>query len=145
MAEDAVQEVFISLTRHEDAFRQVPEEKRRNYLIAMVRNQSYAMRRELQKQDMAAAACAEEESSSAEYFDVEHLVQVKERTEILFRCLGQLDEEKQELLLLRYYYHLSGREIAERMQLNQSTVWTRLHRAMKELGALVRKELGEDE
>ncbi len=140
LAEDAVQEVFIKLNKYSIAFEKVPEGKRKGYLLTMVRNQAYRMtakekkEREITENEMV-------DFDFCGYFDVEELVLSSELTAMMTSAIEKLCDSHQEILICRYYYDLSGAEIAEALDVSVGIVWSRLHRAMESLSKIIRKEL----
>lgn len=61
------------------------------------------------------------------------------RQKSLAEAVGQLDEEDQCVLAMRYGLNLRYREIAERLQITEAAVRGRLHRARDQLRGLVRR------
>lgn len=57
---------------------------------------------------------------------------------LLSRALEELSPEMREMIILREYEDMSYKEIAEVLQVNESTVKFRLHTARKKLCELVR-------
>jgi RNA polymerase sigma-70 factor (ECF subfamily) len=56
----------------------------------------------------------------------------------VFAALGELGRDHREILVLRDYQDLSYEEIAEVLGVPRGTVMSRLHRARKALGAVLR-------
>jgi RNA polymerase sigma-70 factor (ECF subfamily) len=57
----------------------------------------------------------------------------RERTDMLLEAIGQLADRYRLVLTLRYYRHMSYREIAEHLCEPTGTVANRLHRAIRQL------------
>lgn len=65
----------------------------------------------------------------------EHLIERLELAEIVLKEVRELEPIYQEVILLRYHWDLGCAEIAERMDVPESTVRTRLRRAEEQLRA----------
>ncbi len=135
-AEEAMQETFINLARYRERFMEVPENKRRSYLITIVKNQCYLMAEGAKRQKTVPL----EETTVMElanYIDVETLVVANETKRRLKEALLSLADEDRQILILRYYHECKGTEIAEIMGISHGAARMRLHRAMKHLGEII--------
>ena len=65
--------------------------------------------------------------------------QQKQETELLYRALQQMPEEKKEVLVLSRFQGLKYEEIAQLLGCEVGTVKTRVHRALQELRRLFEK------
>lgn len=146
LAEDAIQETFINLYRYQSAFTKVPENKRKGYLLTMVRNQCYTFLKKADRErDLTEKTALDAEPDFLGYFDVEEIILAGETKERLAKAMRKLNDVQQEILICRYYYDLSGQEIADMLGISVGSVWSRLHRAMKKLGEIMREESDNDE
>src|SRR5699024_3762179 len=60
---------------------------------------------------------------------VENIVEEKHLRNILLQELDELKPEFKQVLILRYLYDMKNEEIASSLDINESTVKTRIHRA----------------
>jgi RNA polymerase sigma-70 factor (ECF subfamily) len=67
----------------------------------------------------------------------EHMVQSKQASQILGRCIRKLPISQKEAVVLRYYQELTFEEIAEIQNVNISTAKMRVYRALKHLSKIL--------
>lgn len=65
--------------------------------------------------------------------DIQQLMEQKEKNYIIKKALDNMKEEDKEIFILFYYYSKSTKKIAEKMQITESNVKTKLHRIRKKL------------
>lgn len=65
--------------------------------------------------------------------DIQQLMEQKDKNKIIKKTLDTIKEEDKEIFILFYYYSKSINEIAEKMQITESNVKTKLHRIRKKL------------
>lgn len=68
-------------------------------------------------------------------------IEKKERSILISNCLEKLPEEERTILWLFYFKELSLKEIIEITTLSESNVKVKLHRARKQLLAIVKKDV----
>lgn len=76
----------------------------------------------------------------APHDDPAAMLERKEDRRTLLRLLGRMEEQRRMVLVMSDVEGMSGEEIAAVTETKIATVWTRLHRARKELNALVAAE-----
>ena len=71
----------------------------------------------------------------------------RERSERLREALGELDEDLQSVLHLKFFQEKPCREVAAILEIPEGTVWSRTHRALERRREIVASELrpGEEE
>ena len=126
-ADDAVQEAFLRLFRHQEAFD--GEEHLRRWLLRVTVNCC----RDMLKSPWRRRRVSWEEIPETPVFD-------RPEQAALYREVMALPEKYRTVLNLFYYEELSVREIGELLGLGASTVTTRLARAR----ARLKERLGED-
>jgi RNA polymerase sigma-70 factor (ECF subfamily) len=141
LAEDLVQETFLTAFEHLSAWR--GEGTARGWLLSIARSRSLMSRR------APAARHQPAEDSSLEALglaagwgspmDPEALASRLEEQAVLERALAALDEESREVLTLRDLEELSGEETAQVLGLSVAAMKSRLHRARLALVARVKK------
>lgn len=72
--------------------------------------------------------------------NAEHALAQQQELERVWKCLIKVKPKKRVVFLLHEIEGLSGKEIAAALEINEGTVWTRLHHARRELVELMRKE-----
>ena len=133
IAEDLIGEVFL------DVWRQAGKFERRSavstWLLAITRFKALtALRRRKDVELEDEAANAIEDTSD----DPEVMVQKKDTSESLRRCLTALSVEHREIVDLVYYHEKSVEEVAEIIGIPENTVKTRLFYARKKLADLLK-------
>lgn len=123
LAEDAVQETFLKAYKAMDTFRQDSSEKTWLMCIAINTCRDYRrsawfryLDRRITPEDLPLASSSTEEESIE-----------------LTMAIMRLPQKLQEVTLLHYYQGMTTREIADALQIPQSTVSTRLIRARAKL------------
>jgi len=126
-SEDLVQEVFFRILKYRQSYR--PGTSFRAWMYQIARNARVdAFRRQRPEvglePEMEPAVVP---SDSA---------QQKQETQMLYRALLQMPEEKKEVLILSRFQGLKYEEIAQLLGCEVNTVKTRVHRALQELREL---------
>ncbi len=66
-------------------------------------------------------------------FEGEKILENQENKKILKKAIDELDSDMREVIILKYYHHLKIREICEITSSKESTVKSRLRRALQYL------------
>lgn len=120
---DAVQNAVCKALEHYDELRNGAAVKTWFYRIVV--NESLSILRERRKTVQTGGELQEEETYVEKGFEPPD--------EDLYEQINRLEMETQEIIKLRFYEELSLREIAEVMEMNVSTVKTKLYRGLKTL------------
>ncbi|MBM7618477.1 RNA polymerase sigma-70 factor (ECF subfamily) [Bacillus tianshenii] len=129
LAEDIIQEVFISCYHHLDSFRQ--ESSYRTWLMRITVNKSkdalkrWSFRNFISKAEIEPEVLEQNTPESA-------TVSGMEKKELIQEVL-KLPIKLREVIILFYYKDLSVEEISTILQLNENTIKTRLFRAREKL------------
>ena len=124
-AEDIVQECFLSLLRPECSYKPTAGPVR-TYLFGVVRNQS------LKRLGTRGGARLEEQAAPPEA-SPERQVLRSESSEAVARAVMDLPEALREVLILAHYEQMAVAEIAKLVEVETSTVKSRLQRARAQL------------
>lgn len=137
-AEDVAQDVFVEVYRSISGFRADAKLSTWLYRIAINRSLNH-IRDNKKRRWLGFGKDAECENTpllnvEADAADQpEYTLENKERAAILFRAIDRLPDKQKVAFLLRKYDGLSYREIADIMELSQSSVESLLFRAKKNL------------
>lgn len=138
-AEECVSDVWLTV------WNRIPPEHPKvfpAYLVSLVRNAALNLHEKLYAQKRGGGRTAVALDELAECLpsgqDVEKEVTEAETGEMLRRFVRKLPEETRNIFILRYFYMLSVREIADRLHIGVSKVKVTLHRTRKAL----RNEMG---
>ena len=126
--EEVVSDVFFTLWRQADRVRLG---RLKGYLSSIARNQAINKLRE-RRQELAL-----EEDVLPALDGPEQAAAAAERREILNRALDEMGEPEREIFLRHYYYGQTVAAIGLEMQMNVSTVKSRLSRGRKKLKAIL--------
>ena len=130
-AEDLVQEVFIRILKYRATYRDEGRFQIWMFHIARnVRNDHLRKRRP----DQLTADIREPEAGGA---DQAAAVEIAQDLARLRRALLRLPDDRRELVVLARYHGMTHEEIGAVLRVEPGTVRVRLHRALKELRALV--------
>lgn len=132
IAEDAVHNAFIKLTRHLNGIEEIKCHKTKSFLVIIIRNVSLNM---LEKEKKNAPADNIEVISVSDD-------KVFERIEALELCekIKLLPDTYRDVLELKVYYDMSDKEIADILNISNSAVRKRLQRARNALLNLIQGE-----
>ncbi len=133
--EECVNDTYLKVWKHIEDF-DFQKASFKTYLSVIVRNTSINRLRKISK--IEGMAQKEELSDlAAEYVDqkqnVELSMERKENMEVLNRIIGGLKKKERELVLRRYYYFQSSKEIAFHMGMSVNAVDSKLSRLRKQM------------
>ena len=139
LAEDAVQETFLALTRHMDKIGSVESSATRNFLATIVKNKATDLLRKRQgiSEEEEFTKEQEAEVSGGDLLE-QYLTQ--ESYEHILMAVRQLDEIYRVVFEYKYLHELSDREIADLLGVTPKVVNVRVFRARKKLQELLREE-----
>ena len=127
-AEDLVSEVFIGAWRQAGSFRSKSQVS--TWLLAIARNKALSAlgrRRDEQLNDDAADLIADPAC------DADTMIEDRERSAIIRKCLSQLSSDHREVIDLVYYHEKTVEEVAQIIHVPASTVKTRMFYARKRM------------
>jgi len=130
-AEEAVQEAFLRAWRFRDAM--PTGDAARSWLYRVVVNTCLSKLRR-RRETVAIFPEAPDDRPLLSDGDVESLVLVNERVELVVAALARLPDHLRVVTVLRYYAGLSEAEIATAIRRRPGTVKSRLHEARRRLG-----------
>jgi RNA polymerase sigma-70 factor (ECF subfamily) len=135
-AEDIVSEVFLEAWRRADGFE--GRSRVSTWLLAIARNKAFTtFRRDptIPLEDELAAGIADPGD------DAETVLNRKDRSSIVGRCLAQLPPAQREVIDLVYYHEKSVKDVALIVGIPEGTVKTRMFHARRRTAELL-KEAG---
>jgi RNA polymerase sigma factor (sigma-70 family) len=137
-AEDLVQEVFIRVLKYRRTYRD--EGRFQTWLFHIARNVRIDHVRKRQPDQLMADA----PEPAAEGAGVAATIEAAQEVERLRQALMRLPDDRRELVVLAKYRGLSHDQIAAVLRVEPGTVRVRLHRALKQLRALVETMTAEE-
>ena len=138
LAEDAVQDAFLALTRHLDKIEDAESPKTRKFLLTIVKSKAVDILRrqhgESSVDELTTEPASPEEDMLSAYI-------TKENYNHLISCILELDEAYRVIFEYKYVHQLSDREIAQLLDITPKLVNVRYYRARKKLQQMLEKEV----
>lgn len=128
--EECVNDTYMKLWKHIDRY-DMEKASLKTYLKVIIRNTAINKLRDLSRRE--GMEYREDFSDIAQYYidqsqNVENQVFRKEDILLLNEIIGELDKKDRELVLRRYYYLQSSKDIASAMKMSVTAVDSRLSR-----------------
>ena len=128
-AEDAVHQAFIKIAKNMKKIGEVECPKTKGFIVTIVENKAIDLYRK-KKQQSEIELFEEVRGIPVEYSGDEGLV----------KCILELDARYREVILLKYHYSYSSREIAQILEISEANVIKLDQRAKKKLKLLCEEE-----
>ncbi len=138
LAEDAVQDAFLALTRHLDKIEDVESQKTRKFLMTIVKSKAVDILRKQHGETSVDELLWEPADPEA---DMLGAYITKENYNHLISCILELDEAYRVIFEYKYVHELSDREIAQILDITPKLVNVRYFRARKQLQRMLEKEV----
>lgn len=135
LAEDAVSEAFVRVYRNLHKIGEVGSPQTASFLVTIVRNAALTI---LAHEKKGAGEVMDD--AIPDRFDLESSVVSALTERDMFRAVDRLAEDLRAVFVLRYAHGLSGREIARTLDISESNVNVRLHRAKRKLSEFLVRE-----
>jgi RNA polymerase sigma-70 factor, ECF subfamily len=141
-AEDLVQEVFVRILKYRRTYRD--EGRFETWMFHIARNvrSDYARRRRPEQPLEPLERTGQEPAADGP--SAASRLETKQDVEEMRRALMLLPDDKRELLVLSRFRGMKHDQIAAVLRVDAGTVRVRVHRALKELRAIVTKLSGEE-
>lgn len=136
LAEDAVQEAFLALTRHLDKVEDAHSPGTKKFLATIVRSKAIDLIRKNNPQEELTDELPEGKAGR----DILDQLLVKENYNRLISCVLELDDSYRVVFEYKYLYQMSDEEIADILGISAKNVNVRYFRARKKLQEMIRKE-----
>ncbi len=133
LAEDAVQEAFIALTKYIDRIDRIDSTKTKNFVATVVRSKAVDLvrkRKEDTVEEIEEYLSSEAEDSLMTYIE-------KENQEIITEAIGKLKPIYKVVFEYKYLHDLSDNDIAQLLDVTPKVVNVRIFRARKKLQKLL--------
>jgi RNA polymerase sigma-70 factor (ECF subfamily) len=128
LAEDAVQNVFLKILKHPENIMRIPIDELKPYLIVVSENAARTIYSKSKKFD-------ETPLCDTDLFDLrssEDTVLDKLNVTTIFN-MPQFSPQYRDIIILKYYYDMNDREIAEALNITPVNVRVRLSRAKTQM------------
>lgn len=139
LAEDAVQDAFLALTRHLDKVEDVDSAKTKKFLMTIVKSKAIDILRKRKGGEISTEEIEFEMQDPAH--DVLDQYITKENYNYLISCILELDEAYRVVFEYKYVHQLSDQEIAQLLNITPKLANVRFYRARKKLQEMLEKEV----
>ncbi len=139
LAQDAVQEAFINISKNFDKIIKIDCNKTRALFVIIVRNVSIDIYRQREKQTGVSYEEIEE-TLSGQGPSVEEILVSAETFAKLAKKMKELNPSYADILSLKYFYNYKDEEISQMLNITPENTRIRLSRARKNLIKLLLKE-----
>lgn len=140
LAEDAVQEAFLSLTKHMNKVQDIQSNRTKKFILTIVKNKSIDIIRktgETKYEDWE----ENEQMISKKSSDLLDDYITKDNYSYLLKCIANLNEIYKIVFEYKYLHQLTDGEIAELLGVSKKVVNVRIYRARKQLQEMLEKEI----
>lgn len=124
LAEDAVQNAFLKIVKHPQHVLSIPIDELKPYLIVVSENSARTLYRKINKIEETSLDEVDLVSDSSP----ENLVISRMNLTSIFN-MPQLNSQYRDVIILKYYYDFSNKEIAIALDISEVNVRVRLSRA----------------
>lgn len=135
LAEDAVSEAYLRVYKNLHKIEEPASGRAIAFLVTIVKNVALTMLSAGKKLPVE-----EYDETLADDFDMEESALAALGSEKIYTLMERLGEELRGAFLMRYAFDYSNREIAKLFAISETNVRVRLHRAKKQMAALLKKE-----
>lgn len=142
LAEDAVQETFLSLTKRLHKINGWDCNKIRKYLLIIVRNASFTIYN--QNKNMTPVEDDVLDTIAEKKYNLERDVELRDLEERVMEMIKSMRSTYGDVLMLKFCYEYSDEEIAETLNITVENVRVRLHRGREKLKKMVKEMLEYD-
>lgn len=136
LAEDAVQEAFLALTRHLDKVEDVHSPRTKKFLATIVRSKAVDILRKWKPEEELEEYLSEDKKG----MDILEQYLTKENYNYLISCILELDDQYRVIFEYKYMYQMGDAQIADILGISAKNVNVRYYRARKKLQEMIRKE-----
>ncbi|MFG6333189.1 MAG: sigma-70 family RNA polymerase sigma factor [Lachnospiraceae bacterium] len=138
LAEDAVQEAFLALTRHLDQVEEVHSPRTKKFLATIVRSKAADILRKRKPEE----ELGEYPSADKGQGDILEQYLTKENYNHLVSCILELEDSYRVVFEYKYMYQMGDAQIGDLLGISAGNVNVRYYRARKKLQKMIQKEVG---
>ena len=137
LAEDAVQEAFLALTRHLDQVEDVHSPRTKKFLATVVRSKAVDILRRLRQEEELTESLSEAQTGG----DILEQYLTKENYNHLVSCILELDDSYRVIFEYKYIYQMGDAQIGDILGISAKNVNVRYFRARKKLQKMIQEEV----
>ncbi|MBQ7976872.1 MAG: RNA polymerase sigma factor [Clostridia bacterium] len=136
LAENALQEAFISIIKNKDKMLELKGERLKKWSVIIVKNKCIDIMR---KEGRMETLHLEDEKIATEAVTEDETLK-KYEAETIKRYLGELDELSKQILYLKYLFGYSYKEISQTVNVSEKNAEMRVYRAKNKLREMIARE-----
>lgn len=136
LAENALQEAFISIIKNKDKMLELKGERLKKWSVVIVKNKCIDIMR---KEGRMETLHLEDENIATETVTEDETLK-KYEAETIKRYLGELDELSKQILYLKYLFGYSYKEISQTVNVSEKNAEMRVYRAKSKLREMIARE-----
>lgn len=137
LAEDAVQEAFLALTRHLDQIEDVHSPRTKKFLATIVRSKAVDLLRKAKPDEELKEYLPEVQTGG----DMLEQYLTRENYNHLISCILELDDSYRVVFEYKYIYQMKDAQIGDILGISAKNVNVRYFRARKKLQEMIQKEV----
>lgn len=147
VSEDLLQETFVRIIKNIDILKALEEYKIKPYVMSIVHNICMDYLRKEQKKEKNEREWEESDmkANSVQNFNPEKIFLDKELMENLWKNIDKLNDRNKKIILYRYAYNMSYKNIASELGIDEKNINMYVKRAKERLKKLVLEEVDENE
>lgn len=138
LAEDAVHNAFLKLTKNLEKVNEIKCKETRNYLVILVRGAAIDIYNQNKK------IVPMDELDDTDTLDLPELIENRLEHERVFGIISNMEEKYSDILMLKLFYECSNTEISQLLNIDPEHVSIRFFRAKAKLKKLIMEEYGND-
>lgn len=143
LAEDAVQETFLALTRHLDRVEHVDSPRTRKFLMTIAKSKAIDLLRKEKGEKTLLAEEPEQDMKDGQQDLLDSYI-TRENYNRLIACILELDEIYRVVFEYKYLHQLSDKEIGDLLEISPKAVNVRYYRARRKLQEMIQGEVASD-
>jgi RNA polymerase sigma-70 factor (ECF subfamily) len=138
LAEDAVHNAFLKLTKNLEKVNEIKCKETRNYLVILVRGAAIDFYNQNKK------IIPIDELDDTDTLDLPELIENRLERERVFEIISNMDDKYSDILMLNLFYDCSNEEVAQSLNINPEHVSIHFFRAKEKLKKLIMEEYNND-
>ena len=132
-AEEALHNAFVSVIFHKEKFFKIPCNKRRAYIVIIIKNKAIDYVRSRGRSKTVSFSAGTDDELFTDCHDISSRIENEEELARLKKLINSLPEKYKSVFELRYIHDLNNGEIAEAVGIKKETVALWLSRVKKRL------------
>lgn len=138
LAEDAVHNAFLKLTKNLEKINEIKCKETRNYLVILVRGAAINIYNQNKK------IVPIDQLDDTDTLDLPEMIEKRLERKRVFKIISNMDKKYSDILMLKLFYECSNDEISKLLNIKPEHVSILFFRAKAKLKKLIMEEYGND-